>query len=97
MYAYTLFHDLKPGREYYILRYNGKKQKGIFDTYRYSYMSGDKEAYAWFNNSYYYIYDDDFYDVEKIKESAQWARQTMEHRSLNMILKKLVNEEFEWS
>lgn len=93
-----LFHDLKPGREYYVVRYNGKKHNGIFDRYRYSYMSGDKEEYAWFHNSpYYYIRDDDFYDVEKIIESAQLARQNMEQRSLNMILKRLVNEEFEWS
>ena len=99
MYSgYTPFHALESGREYYVLRYNGKKHNGIFDRYRYSYMSGDKEAYAWFHNSpYYYIYDDEFYDAEKIRESAQSAIQTMEQRSLNMILKRLVNEEFQWS
>jgi len=37
-----------------------------------------------------------FYDWEEIREKAQKARQQMEQRSLNIILKKLVNEEFKW-
>jgi len=37
-----------------------------------------------------------FHDVEQVKENAKRAIQTMEHRALNMILKKLVNEEFQW-
>jgi hypothetical protein len=40
---------------------------------------------------------DIFYDLEKIRENAQRAIQQMEQRSLNMILKRVVNEEFEWS
>lgn len=38
-----------------------------------------------------------FYDPEEIKKNAQKAIQTMEHRTVNMILKRLVNEEFQWS
>jgi len=38
-----------------------------------------------------------FYDWEEIREKSKRARQQMEQRSLNMILKKLVNEEFQWS
>jgi hypothetical protein len=38
-----------------------------------------------------------FYDLEEIKKNAQKARHSMEQRSLNMILKRLVNEEFQWS
>jgi hypothetical protein len=41
--------------------------------------------------------DDEFYDAEKIRERAQSAIQSMEQRSLNIILKRLVNEEFQWS
>ena len=37
-----------------------------------------------------------FYDPEEIKKNALKAIQTMEHRSVNMILKRLVNEHFEW-
>jgi len=102
MDSYTPFDQLESGREYYILHSNGykcNKYKGMFDVYRYSYMSGDKYAYAWFYNnslSCSYTGDDEFYDVEKIRGNAQKAIQTMEHRSVNMILKRLVNEEFQW-
>jgi len=102
MYPYTPFDELKPGREYYILScktYKFNKYKGIFDVYRYSYMSGDKYAFAWFYHnslSYYYTPDDEFYDVDYIRMNSQKAREQMEQRSLNMILKRLVNEHFEW-
>jgi predicted nucleotidyltransferase component of viral defense system len=103
MESYTLFDELESGREYYILHCDGytcKKYKGTFDVYRYSRMSGDMYAFAWFHNnllSYYYTPDDEFYDVEYIKENAQRAIHDMEQRSLNIILKRLVNEDFEWS
>lgn len=96
---YTSFNKLLCGREYYIIS-NGEKYKGIFDDYKYSYMSGDRDVYAWFYNetfSDFYTDDDDFYDVEEIKKNAQKAIQSMEERSLNMILKRLVNDEFQWS
>jgi len=38
-----------------------------------------------------------FYDIEHIRKNSKIARQKMELRALNMILKRLVNEEFEWS
>ena len=50
-------------------------------------------------HSYYYRSfrdTDTYYDPEKIRENAQQARQQMEQRSLNMILKRLVNDEFQW-
>jgi len=103
MDSYTPFDELESGREYYILSCNGykrKKYKGTFHVYRYSYMGGDKEEFAWFYHnllSYYYTGDAEFYDVEKIKENAQQAIQTMEQRALDKILKRLVNEEFQWS
>ena len=37
-----------------------------------------------------------FYDVEEIRENGKKARQVMEERALNKILKKIVNENFEW-
>ena len=40
---------------------------------------------------------DYYYDIEKIKRNAQKAKQNMESRSVNMILKRLINEEFQWS
>ena len=37
------------------------------------------------------------HDFEEIRVKAKRARQQMEQRSLNIILKRLVNEEFQWT
>ena len=39
---------------------------------------------------------DTYYDVEKVRKNSQMAIQTMEQRSVNMILKRLVNDDFQW-
>ena len=39
---------------------------------------------------------DTFYDLEEIRENGKKARQAMEKRTLDMVLKRLVNEHFEW-
>jgi hypothetical protein len=39
---------------------------------------------------------DTFYDLEEIRDNGKKARQTMEQRSLDIILKRLVNEHFQW-
>ena len=39
---------------------------------------------------------DIFHDVEKVKENSKMATQIMEKRALDIILKRLVNEQFEW-
>jgi hypothetical protein len=59
---------------------------------------GSSES-AWFIKRGYHIEferDNEFYDAEEIKETAQKARNQMESRALNKILKQLVNETFEW-
>ena len=40
--------------------------------------------------------NDIVYDLEDIRDKGQKARQGMEERALNKILKKIVNENFEW-
>ena len=48
---------------------------------------------------YYYGFcntDDMYYDWDEIRENARNARLAFERRTLNRILKRLVNEEFEW-
>jgi len=40
---------------------------------------------------------DIYYDVANIKKNANHARKNMEDRALDKILKRVVNEEFEWS
>ena len=39
---------------------------------------------------------DTYYDYTKIRDNANNARNSMESRALNKILKNIVNEEFEW-
>jgi len=41
--------------------------------------------------------DDIVYDLDKIKKSAKKAKESFEKRTLDKILKGLVNEHFEWS
>ena len=36
------------------------------------------------------------YDLEEIRENGKQAREAMEQRALNIVLKRLVNEHFEW-
>jgi hypothetical protein len=44
-----------------------------------------------------FCYDSDiFYDIEEIRNNGRKAIQSFEQRSLNLILKRLINEEFEW-
>lgn len=40
--------------------------------------------------------NDIVYDINKIKHSAKKAKESFEQRALNMILKRLINEHFEW-
>ncbi len=37
-----------------------------------------------------------YYDLEEIKINAKKARQNMEKRALDLVLKRLVNKHFEW-
>ena len=76
--------------------------------YTYSKIPGRKYCRS-FNNQYFTCNDkkyrfnecDYYYNVKEfkceIKRIAEKARQQMEQRSLDMILKKLVNEHFQWS
>lgn len=48
------------------------------------------------NDIKYFCQDDTYYDLNKIRENANKAREQMEKRALNKILKELVNETFEW-
>ena len=40
--------------------------------------------------------EEPYRDIEQIIENGKKARQQMEQRTLNMVLKRLVNENFEW-
>ena len=85
-------HRLKKGKSY-IIKHNGtgKIYRGTFD-FMTSIMvimkNGDKKIQ--------FMHEDHFYDLEEIRSKGRKARQAMEERALNKILKKIVNENFEW-
>lgn len=54
-------------------------------------LSEKIEGVSYFSREY------TFWDVEDIRLNAKRARQTMEKRALDTILKRVVNENFEWS
>lgn len=49
-----------------------------------------KSEFSFFSKDY------DFYDIQEIKEKANQARQSMEQRSLMIILRRLINDDFIW-
>ena len=101
------YRQLVPGKEYYVKSYDtGQYFKGMkFHDYQ------TLPDYTQFLNyhininmifirtTYFYLFyeKDYYYDPEIIREKAQVAKQRMEQRALNMILKRVVNEHFEWS
>jgi|UniRef100_A0A6C0D3L9 hypothetical protein len=98
------FRKLQVGKEYYIKKHDtDRKFKFVFDEYRtgeYNDLLKDEDLFMIFRRDthrYAFYANDYYYDPEKIKRNAQRAIEQMEHRSMNMVLKRLVNEEFEWS
>ena len=45
---------------------------------------------------YVFTYEDTFYDIQEMRNNKMKAIQCMEQRSLDIILKRLVNEHFHW-
>ena len=68
-----------------------KSQPETFRGYSGYYLSMKRNDLMLFPKNIY-----TFHDVEKVKENGKRAIQSMEKRSLDMVLKKLVNETFEW-
>ena len=98
MISYT---QLVPGKEYYIQTYDTLILfKGmIFNDYQRAIDTDVININMNFTRATYrhlFFEEDYYYDAEIIREKAQQAREKMEQRALNMILKRLVNEHFEW-
>ena len=96
------FWNLEPGREYFIQRGDQRyKSKLIFSSLhgpRNFHDFGSSES-VWFICRGFNIEfdrDDTFYDAVEIEENAQKARQQMETRALDIILKQVINETFKW-
>ena len=54
-------------------------------------LSKKLEGVSYFSREY------TFYDVEEIRKNGKKSRQTMEKRALDIILKRVINENFQWS
>jgi ABC-type oligopeptide transport system substrate-binding subunit len=96
--------ELIPDRTYILKRQRGNKIdiiEGIFvsivpDSSSVLMRSMTKRSLP---GIYYYGFcykEDIYYDWDKIRDDARNARHNFEQRALNQILKRLVNEEFQW-
>ncbi len=100
--------DLKEG-VIYIIRYRFDKSRVFTGTFkRFTKKNWNDKLNAEFENVtcyykrgfspevvFWHYVDYDYYDVHKIN-NAKKARDNMETRALNQVLKRLVNEHFEW-
>jgi hypothetical protein len=97
--------QLIPDRTYILKRQTGNKidiVEGIFvsvvpDSLSVLMRSMTKRSLP---GIYYYGFcykNEIYYDWDKIRDDARNARHNFEQRALNQILKRLINEEFEWS
>jgi hypothetical protein len=83
---------LYKGKEYIIVKAdNGKIYRGTYTKTK-GILIGMKVG--WYEHLF--MYYDDFYDLEEIRKKSNNARQCMEQRALNLVLKQLVNENFKW-
>jgi len=53
-------------------------------------ITNKKSEYSFFSKDF------EFYDIQEIRDNAIKAKQKMEQRSLLLILKRLINEDFVW-
>jgi hypothetical protein len=94
---------LVKGRTYYIqtvdITYSGVFMYYSEDEICFSIIGSNTKGFELMGRRYFRISDNiNYYDVEEmiVRVAAEKARRQMEQRSLNMILKRLVNEEFQW-
>ena len=101
--------ELVPGNKYYVLsirqtypsRYIGIFEGNVRERYFVSMQPtitfSNVNIYRLSGSRHLTFYRDDlYYDPERIKTNAQTARQRMEKRALNIVLKRIVDENFEW-
>lgn len=85
-------HQLKAGKNYMIRHdVSGKIYRGTF-----AFMTSSMVIMKYGDKKIQFMHRDHFYDLEEIKEKSRISKQSMEQRALDTILKKIVNENFEW-
>ena len=98
------YRELVPGKEYYIQTYDTHiRFKGIiFNDYQTAidmvigYHQVTNMNFTRKKYDHIFFEEDYYYDPEIIREKSQLAKKTMEQRALDIILKRVVNEEFQW-
>jgi hypothetical protein len=106
-----MWYELNTGQEY-IISHNNKLCKGTFlkrESWTGSRFTPPEEGRGWYyqvtmwytifsiNGINEFFFEDDlYYDLNKIRDNANKARNQMEWRALDKILKGLVNEHFQW-
>ena len=83
---------LKKGREYVIINNNGIYRGTFIRMTCFTILIKPVKNIGEQSFKHY----DKFYDIDDIKLKANKARQHMEQRALDKILKRIVNENFEW-
>jgi hypothetical protein len=84
--------QLKHGKNYTIIHdVSGKIYRGTF-----AFMTSSMVIMKDEDKKIQFMHWDHFYDLEEIREKSRMAKQAMEKRALDKILKKIVNENFEW-
>jgi len=100
----TLPEELKEGKTYIIIYIRDTRSRflGTFCNYirdntcaSFNDVIVHYSVYTYDNYIINHYKDYRYYDIEKIN-NAKMARQHMEERALKIILKRLVNEHFEW-
>jgi hypothetical protein len=90
-------------RTYYIqtadITYSGIFMYYSEDEICFSIIGSNAKGFELMGRRYFLTIDNiKYYDVEEmtVRVAAEKARRKMEQRSLNIILKQLVNEQFQW-
>lgn len=75
-----------------VIEHHTYPEEIIYLGHRARYTSMSRYDLMFFVNDLY-----TFHDIDQVKENKKKAIESMEKRTLNMILKRLVNEYFEWA
>jgi len=107
-----MWHELSTGREYIISHHNKLYKGTFLKRESYTgsrFIPPEDSRRGWYHQvtTWYTIFsinginkfffeEDLYYDLNKIRDNANKARNQMESRALDKILKSLVNENFQW-
>ena len=98
-------HQLIENRNYYVIKdsryhHNDELREAHFKFYKLTDNPRPVACVREYTPTRSFInfyYDSElFYDLVEIRDNARKAVQSMEQRSLDLILKRLINENFQW-